>query len=90
MKKAYAIVLVALSVIVLSWFLPWLYSIVFPVGGSDPFIAYSPVSNQLIVSTLDEHGTIASADNDGKLTGETFTREQRDSLLPQLKRICDR
>lgn len=84
MKKAYAIVLVALSVIVLSWFLPWLYSIVFPVGGSDPFIAYSPVSNQLIVSTLDEQGTIASADNEGNLTGETFTREQRDSLLPQI------
>lgn len=84
MKKAYAIVLVALSVIVLSWFLPWLYSIVFPVGGSDPFIAYSPVSNRLIVSTLDEQGTITSADNEGNLTGETFTREQRDSLLPQI------
>ena len=43
MKKAYTILLVTLSVIVLSWFLHWLYSLMFPVGASVPFIAYSPL-----------------------------------------------
>lgn len=86
MKKLYTVILVALSVIVLSWFLPWLYSIAFPVGGSDPFIAYSPVSHKFVVSETYESKNVViySLDENGRREAETFTKEQRDSLLPQI------
>lgn len=85
MKTAYKIFLTALSIAVLSWFLPWLYSLVFPVGGSDPFVAYSPISNSFIVSTTGEGDTdISEYDNENNPTGRKFTREERDSLLPQI------
>lgn len=86
MKKAYNILLVALGILILSWFLPWLYSLILPVGANDPFVACSPLNNEMIVS---QHGPqdeieIFSADSLGNSTGQTFTREQRDSLLPQI------
>lgn len=87
MKKAYTILLVTLSVIVLSWFLPWLYSLLFPVGASDPFIAYSPISDRMIVSerTGEKESVIYPLDADGvREEGVVYTKEQRDSLLPQL------
>lgn len=87
MKKAYTILLVALSVIVLSWFLPWLYSLLFPVGTSDPFIAYSPVSNELIVSERsgEKESVIYPLNAAGeRREGVVYSKEQRDSLLPQL------
>lgn len=86
MKKAYTVLLVALSIIVLSWFLPWLYWIIFPVGGSDPFIAYSPVSGQMIVSEMGDEKVplIYALDSEGGRQPGTFTREERDSLLPQI------
>lgn len=86
MKKAYTILLTALCVLILSWFLPWLYSLILPVSANDPFVACSPLNNEMIVS---QHGTqdkaeIFAVDAHGNPTGETFTREQRDSLLPQI------
>ena len=86
MKKAYIVILVALSVIVLSWFLPWLYSIIFPVGVSDPFIAYSPVSRQMIVSETgqEKNPAIYALDAEGKRIPGLYSKEQRDSLLPQI------
>lgn len=78
-------VLISLCVIVLSWFLPWLYSIVFPTGGSDPFVAYSPVSNRFIVSknSADGKTRIYALTPDGQPFGD-YTKEERDSLLPQV------
>lgn len=86
MKKAYIVILVALSVVVLSWFLPWLYSIIFPVGVSDPFIAYSPVSRQMIVSETgqEKNQAIYAIDSDGERVPGLYSKEQRDSLLPQI------
>lgn len=86
MKKAYTVLLIALSIVVLSWFLPWLYSLAFPVGGLDPFIAYSPVSGKMIVSEMGEEKLplIYALDSDGGREEGTFTREERDSLLPQI------
>ena len=86
MKKSYIVILVALSVIVLSWFLPWLYSIIFPVGVSDPFIAYSPVSRQMIVSETgqEKNPAIYALDAEGKRIPGLYSKEQRDSLLPQI------
>lgn len=86
MKKAYNILLTILCIIVLSWFLPWLYSIVFPVGTSDPFLAYSPVSRQFILSETggEKNPVICAVEADGTLGERRFTKEQRDSLLPQI------
>lgn len=86
MKRVYSIVLVALSIVVLAWFLPWLYSLVFPVAGSDPFVAMSPVCDGLVVSELGDNTgkEIFLADADGQPTGKTITKEERDSLLPQI------
>lgn len=86
MKKAYNILLVILSIVVLAWFLPWLYSIVFPVGSSDPFIAYSPIADKMIVSEMgnEKNPVIYALDAEGKPESARFTKEQRDSLLPQI------
>ncbi|MDE6859590.1 MAG: DUF4857 domain-containing protein [Duncaniella sp.] len=85
MKTAYKIFLTALSIAVLAWFLPWLYSLIFPVGGSDPFVAYSPVTDSFIVSENSDGKTgIYEVDNNNTPTGRKFTREERDSLLPQI------
>lgn len=85
MKRAYYIIVVALSAIVLSWFLPWLYSIVFPSAAADQFVAWSPVSDSFIVSDNSQEGVtdIFAIDAEGRRTA-TFTKEERDSLLPQI------
>lgn len=84
MKKIYLIVLTALSVVILSWFLPWIYSIAFPVGSSDPFVAYSPVADRMIVSESGADGEIYEVDSDGNRVGGVLSKEERDSLLPQI------
>ncbi|MDE6715164.1 MAG: DUF4857 domain-containing protein [Muribaculaceae bacterium] len=85
MKKIYNIVLTVLSIIVLSWFLPWLYSILLPTAASDPFVAYSPINNKLILSELGNDDTrIYSVDSQGVPEDVSYTKEQRDSLLPQI------
>ena len=85
MKRIYRGVLIALGVMVLSWFLPWLYSMVFPSGVSDPFVAWSPVSDCFIVSDNSAEGKtrICSVDALGRPVRE-YTKEERDSLLPQI------
>ncbi len=85
-KCAYRTALVAVSVVVLSWFLPWLYSLVFPDGSSDPFVAYSPVADAFIISERgdDDEVRIYDMDSCGVSTGRIYTKEERDSLLPQV------
>ena len=83
MKTAYKVFLTALSILILSWFLPWLYSIVFPAGASDPFIAYSPVTDSFIVSESGG-GDIYAVDADGNRLSPDYTKEERDSLLPHI------
>lgn len=79
MKTAYKIVLAALAVLELAWFIPWLYFLAFPAAASDPFVAYSPVCDDFVIT-----------DNSGDtpvmrtLSGRSLTAEQRDSLLPQI------
>ena len=63
----------------LSWFLPWLYSYLLPVAGSEPYLAYSPISNGFVVS--EQGNKIYSIDKDNNPI-ESYTVEQRDSLLP--------
>ncbi|MDE5916295.1 MAG: DUF4857 domain-containing protein, partial [Duncaniella sp.] len=61
-------------------------SIIFPVGVSDPFIAYSPVSRQMIVSATghEKNPAIYAIDSDGERVAGLYSKEQRDSLLPQI------
>lgn len=83
MKRTYDIVLCLLSVLALAWFLPWLGNLVFPQAVTDPFVSYSPVSRQMIVA--DNSGEVQclfSVDEVGRET--MLTKEERDSLLPQL------
>ncbi len=79
MKTASHIFIITLSIIVLNWFLPWLCSYLLPVAGSEPYLAYSPISNGFVVSEQDNK--IYSIDKDNNPI-ESYTVEQRDSLLP--------
>lgn len=84
MKKGYSIFLIAAGIVFLSWFLPWLYSLIFPVGVSDPFVAWSPISDSFIVTeTADGGGLIHAVDKDGNSV-DSYTKDDRDSLLPQI------
>ncbi|MCM1519760.1 MAG: DUF4857 domain-containing protein [Lachnoclostridium sp.] len=82
MKSAYKIFLNALCIIVLSWFLPWLYSLSFPVVNRDPYLTYSPVANTMVLSYGKD--SIFTIGADGKRSSEYLTEDQRDSLLPHL------
>lgn len=86
MKTAYKTAFIAVSVVVLSWFVPWLYSLVLPDGYSDPFVAYSPVSDSFIVSerTDTDEQRIFDMDSAGNSSGILYSREERDSLLPHI------
>lgn len=83
MKTFYQVFLASLSVLILSWFLPWIYGLIFPVGVTDPFVAYSPVTDSFIVSEAGG-GDIYAVDATGNPAGETLTKEDRDSLLPHI------
>ncbi len=84
MKRFYSIFLTALSVIILSWCLPWLYSLIFPAGINDAFVAWSPISNAFVVSEPAETGgKISIIDNNGNIL-EAINKDQRDSVLPQI------
>lgn len=79
MKKSYTIFLYALAVCVLAWFLPWLYSLALPDAENDPFLGYSPIAGTFVVSEGGDSPRIYLQDGEG-----TFTKEERDSLLPQI------
>lgn len=83
MKTAYQIFLTGLSIIILSWFLPWIYGLLFPVAASDPFVAYSPLTDSFIISESGG-GDIYAVDKEGKRVGEILSKEDRDSLLPHI------
>lgn len=85
MRKAYIILLYATAVVALSWFLPWLYGMLLPEGVSDPFVAFSPVSGEFVVSEGSGADLrISTVDHDGSVVRDNLTKEQRDSLLPQV------
>lgn len=79
MKKSYRIFIYAFGVCALAWFLPWLYSLAFPSAASDPFVAYSPVADAFVISENGEVPSIRIAGSD-----RVYSKEERDSLLPQI------
>lgn len=89
MKIFSRIVLILVSVAVLSWFLPWLYALATPSPAGSPFCAFSPVNGKWIVSRSapGEKPVIRILDSvaaDGSIRGAEITREERDSLVPQM------
>ncbi len=88
MKKLYNIILTILSIGVLSWVLPWLYSLCFPVNDPDPFVSWSPVSDSFIVSMPagndNQEPEIFAYDGKTGMAGNHYSRDQRDSLLPEI------
>lgn len=85
MKKVYTIFLYATAAVVLSWFLPWLYGMLLPEAASDPFVAFSPVSDEFVVSEgSGSNLRIFTINGEGKVTRDNLNKEQRDSLLPHV------
>lgn len=90
MSKFSKIILFAVAIAVLSWFLPWLYALLTPSSLGEPFCSLSPVNGQWIVSrsvpgekpviTLCSPFATAQEAADG----EKITASMRDSLAPQL------
>lgn len=79
MKRFSHIFLLFLSATVLAWFLPWIYSFSLPDATREPFVAMSPVSGELVFTlTGDSKPRIYD------LAANVYTKNQRDSLLPQL------
>ncbi|MDE7450466.1 MAG: DUF4857 domain-containing protein [Paramuribaculum sp.] len=89
MKKLYYIVFALLSTAVLSWVLPWLYSLCFTERDREPFVGYSPISDCLVVSDFSsvadkEDPVIFEVDPVSKEAVNRYTMDQRDSLLPEI------
>ncbi|MDE6321638.1 MAG: DUF4857 domain-containing protein [Muribaculaceae bacterium] len=86
MKKIANIVFYTVAIIVLSWFLPWLYRLMLPDVKSEPFMAYSPVANAWVKSVTNDDKTqeITLVDSDGKPVEGVLTKDDRDSLIPQM------
>lgn len=85
MKRLYYIFIIAISITVLSWFLPWLYSLAFPSATKDAFVAYSPINGSFIISENNDNGTdIYDIEADGLTPRNRYTKNERDSLLPQI------
>ncbi len=85
MKTASKIVFYLLAITVLSWFLPWLYSLLTPEAKREPYMAWSPVSNSWVWSMIgdDNRPEIKTLNSANEPMAEGLSREQRDSLLPQ-------
>lgn len=80
------IFIIALSITVLSWFLPWLYSFLLPDKGSEPYLSYSPIADRWILTETDDdkQTKIYDLGDDGVSPGNIYTKNERDSLLPQM------
>lgn len=86
MKRIYNIVILLLSAIVLSWVLPWLYNLCFTTTSKDPFVGWSPVIDRFVVSFTDDNDKLEIFDVDPVTgtKGRYWSREQRDSLMPEI------
>lgn len=71
---------------VLSWVLPWLYNLCFPTTSKDPFVGWSPVIDRFVVSITDDNDKLEIFDIDPAtgIKGQSWSREQRDSLMPEI------
>lgn len=86
MKRISYIVILVLSVVALSWLMPWLYNLAFSTPARDPFVGWSPVIDRFVVSIIDENDNLDIFDIDPATgaAGRRWSREQRDSLMPEI------
>ena len=89
MKKTHYILFFLLSAAVLSWVLPWLYSLCFSERDREPFVSYSPLVDRFIVTDFNavsdnDEPVIFEVDPVTQVPGRHFTMDQRDSLLPEI------
>lgn len=77
--------MIIVSVLVLSWFLPWLMDFVMPSAAKSPVVYFSPIDNKFIMTKTDDDGKsqYQELDAHGKPMA-TITRNDRDRLLPQV------
>lgn len=87
MKICSKIILYIVAIAVISWFLPWIYALMFPAPSGEPFCSFSPVNEKWVISQTSpgEKPRIMILENeaDGPTT-TIITRDERDSLVPQL------
>lgn len=85
MKKISLVVLYFFAAVALAWFLPWLYALLTPENSPEPFAAWSPVGDCWILSQndVDRNTFIWAIDGSGD-TIAVYSKNQRDSMLPQL------
>lgn len=88
MKIVSKLVLFVVAVAVLSWFLPWIYSVAFPAPSGEPFCSFSPVNNKWVISKSvpgekPQLLVLESESAEGPVFS-TITRDERDSLVPQM------
>ena len=89
MKKTHYILFFLLSTAVLSWVLPWLYSLCFAERDREPFVSYSPINDCFIVTDFNtgskfDEPDIFEVDPVTQAPGRHYTMDQRDSLLPEI------
>ena len=89
MKTFSKIVLYVIAVAVLAWFLPWIYALAFPAPSGEPFCSFSPVNGKWVVSrSVPGEKPVINVYNSNPVNGEQafheITRNERDSLVPQL------
>ncbi|MDE5607643.1 MAG: DUF4857 domain-containing protein [Muribaculaceae bacterium] len=86
MKTLYRIILTLLCLTVFGWILPRIVSLVFAQRSVDPFVNYSSVVDRFIVSDGGADDDLDIYDVDPATYGRvmTYSREQRDSLLPEI------
>lgn len=79
MKKFSTALLFIVAVLALSWFLPWLYYVASPSASTEPFLYFSPVKNQWVITQKDSTDKFVHKLDDGT----KLTLNEYDMLLPQ-------
>lgn len=78
MVKTIKASIITVAVLLLSWFLPWMYSFIFAKPYWSPFTLYSCIVHTFASIDYDEDGNMKGRDFNGK----TYTEHQFDSILP--------
>lgn len=89
MKRFYYIVFFFVSAAVMSWVLPWIFSLCFAEHNREPFVAYSPLTDSFVITDFisDKKGIdpdIYILDPATRQPSKHYTMDQRDSLLPEI------
>ncbi len=71
MRSAYRLLLVILTALLVCSFGPWLLSLCLPEGQKDPFVAYSPLTDSLVLS---DDTTLTTADRERLLPHVYFNQ----------------